>query len=81
MHIVIRAEPGEEPRGFFGRPLLFHCELCNQVKSARMVEVSQESWQKESAVLLKQGLRSEDVWWFHTRCERCQSAGSTSVAI
>ncbi len=81
MHAVGQGEAGEGPERFFGRPVVFHCKLCERVKIAGPNGASQEAWQKESVALQAHGIGPDDVWWFHTRCDSCQVVESKSVAI
>lgn len=72
---------GEGSERFFGRPVLFRCRVCDRVKVAGPHGAAQEPWQDESAVLQAQGLSPDGAWWFHTRCESCQSMGRKSQAV
>lgn len=81
MHAVGQGEAGEGPERFFGRPVVFHCKLCERVKIAGMDGASQGTWQEESATLQSQELGPDEAWWFHTRCESCQAVKPTSIAI
>lgn len=56
----------------FGRPVWFQCNTCRRVMAGATQECSPETWLDEAAAMEAGGVKSEDLWWFHTICTSCQ---------
>ncbi len=81
MHAISHREFIVQGRRFLGRPVLFHCTECERVKFASGTAPSQERWEKESDALGRMDLDSDQVWYFHTCCERCHMDGDQSASL
>ena len=74
-HAAVEAET------FLGRPVWYHCTICQCVQLPGETGNSGEMWEEASVAIRMHELNPQEVWWFQTLCGHCQPMRFHSDAI